>query len=322
MTVLLIGFPGFVSTHLAQEFISHKLKVITIGRSRTKIFATKHFVCDVSDYSSVSKIIKSVQPDWIIYIASENNSIVDSRLIDKSFQTTVTGSTNVLESIRQYSPKSKTIFLSSRQEYGKVKSIPVDENTPTKPLSIYGVHKKIATEIFLIYSSLFGLKTAVFRISNLYGPLLTFPKDPALIEHQSHNILLSFFYKALQGKTIVLFGKGNQLRDYLYIDDFCKLVYLFLKKDKGWGKIYNIGYGKGTSLKQAADIIARATGAGVKSIPWPENWKKVETGSYVSDISRIKRITNWKPTTTFEQGVLCTIKNLFPPVKKIKKHHP
>src|SRR3989344_1593455 len=192
--------------------------------------------------------------------------------------------------------KRKIILSSSRLEYGQAKKIPVDEKSPTNPTSMYGLSRLLSTQIAFIFRDLYGLKVTIFRTSNVYGPHKS-------SKFSGYNVVNHFIDLAKHGDVITIYGDGEQKRDYIYIDDLIN-AFLLGADDKASGQVYNVGSGKGIRFKDMAEIIVKNVGKGrTRLVKWPENYRNVETGSYVSDISKIKKDLGFNPKVSFKSGL-------------------
>ncbi len=209
---------------------------------------------------------------------------------------------NVVECVRQVNPNAKIIFSGSRLQFGKISSIPVDENHISKPETPYAFHKQATENMYQFYNHQYNLDTVVFRIANPFGPR-------GQIKHPKYTIINYFIGQALKGKTISVFGNGNQLRDYIFVEDLANAFIAASVTAKSKGQIFNIGSGKGTSFLNMVKIIIKSVGNGsFQNIPWPEDYINVETGDYITNIDKAKEILNWIPITDFEKGVSETVK--------------
>jgi len=212
------------------------------------------------------------------------------------------GHLNLLEACRKYNNKIQIIFTSSRLVYGKPRYLPVDEKHPLCPQSFYAIHKLTAEYYYQLYFRLYGLKSIILRISNPFGPFQQFG-------HHKYGILNWFMYLALSGEPITLFGDGSQKRDYLFIDDLTDLLVLLLDRSEISGKIFNVGAGHGISLIDSIATIKKFIPNLISvSTSWPTTDKDIETGDYVTDITKIKNSVGWRPVITFQDGIQQTIK--------------
>ncbi len=211
------------------------------------------------------------------------------------------GHLNILEACRKKKTETKIIFPSTRLVYGKPGSNPVHEDHQVLPQSIYAIHKNTIEHYHRLYSTLYGLRTVIFRISNPYG----FNYNPLGYQY---SVLNQFVLKAILGEPIKIYGDGKQTRDYIYIDDLSRLLELAIHDEGLNGQIFNIGSGKGISIIETVRIIK-------KYIPelkyeltdWPELEKNIETGDYVSDLSKIREMSGWAPEIDIETGIQLTL---------------
>jgi UDP-glucose 4-epimerase len=262
--ILIFGGSGFLGSHLCIR-LAHA--------HRTNV--------DITDRSAVFKLIKS---GWDIVINLAGISGITVKEPSTSFTVNVIGSLNILEACRRAKIKPIIFFSNSRQEYGRPQYLPVGENHPTNPTNLYGVYKLAVTHLAQLYHRTYDLPTIVFRTSNVYGPSSS--------KTNNYNIINQW----LSGKPITIFGTGSQKRDYLFIDDWIDAVIAALTTPKAYGQIFNIGYGQGRTLSSMAKTIAKFTGAKLINQPWPPDWQSVETGSYISDIFKARRVLHWQPS--------------------------
>lgn len=261
--ILVFGGSGFLGSHLLKR-LPHA--------SDTDV--------DITNQSAVFNLIKQGW-DIIINLAGISGTAINKPQI--GFEVNVIGSLNILEASSKLKHKPVIFFSNSRQEYGKPVYLPVDENHPTNPTNLYGVYKLASTHLAQLYFKTYALPAIVFRTSNVYGL--------SHAESSGYNIVNRW----LKSNTITVFGTGRQKRDYLFIDDWIDAVTKALTIPAAYGQIFNIGLGRGHTLLSLAKTISRSTGAKIITKPWPPEWKAVETGSYVSDITKAEKIIGWQP---------------------------
>ena len=207
----------------------------------------------------------------------------------------------LLEALRKSSSDATVFFPGSRMQFGLPASKKVGEKHTQNPLSIEAIHKMAAEKYYLLYYCNHGIKSVVFRLSNPFGPR-------APMKEGTHCILNWFLGKALNDEEITVFGSGKQLRDYIFVDDVMDAFVIAMTEDKALGQDFNLGSGQGISVVDAVEKIVSIAGKGrIKKVPWPKDWQSIETGSYVSDISKIKNVLGWKPRHSFEEGIRKTI---------------
>lgn len=289
--ILITGSNGFIGSSLKAKLVNLGATVSTLDLSEGQ---------DITDLSLLKKIIKK-EFNIIFHLAGFSGSKESNEERFKSFQINTMATVNLMELIVEFSPDTKIILSSSRLEYGKPSYIPVDEKHNTKPTSAYGLSKLIATLMAQVLGNTKNLKFIVFRTSNVYGP-------HEEKRFSGYNLINHFIDQAKRGKNLLIFGKGDQLRDYIYIDDLVQ-AFVMAAESNIQQKIYNLGYGEGISLLKMAKLITKNVKKGtIEFINWPKDYKSIETGSYISDISSIKKDLGFKPKLGFEEGIRKTLK--------------
>ena len=290
--ILVTGGSGFIGSNLI-----NKLEKLGAGVFNYDI--SKNY--DILDKIKLSSVITK-KFDIIFHLAGLSGSVTESKQNELYFSVNTFGTLYLCDSIVKYSPTAKLVISSSRLEYGMPEYLPVNENHPTLPTSIYGLSKLTATQLTLLHAKTHKLDTIIFRTSNVYGPHSKKTFD-------GYNIVNYFIDQAQNGQSLTIFGKGNQKRDYIYIDDFINALILASTSKKS-NQIYNLGFGQGIKLKDMAKIITKTVGNGrIVYKQWPKDYKQVETGSYISDITKIKKELGFNLKVNFEEGIKRTITN-------------
>jgi len=254
------------------------------------------------DIKSIEDMKKEVEDkDVILNLAGQiahNDSIINP-LYDAKLNYLY--QLNVMECIKQVNPNAKVIFSGSRLQFGKIENTPVDESHPSYPETPYALHKLTTENMYQFYNRQYDIDTVVFRIANPYGPR-------GQIKHSKYTIVNFFIRQALEGKTISIFGEGCQLRDYIFVEDLAKAFIVASLSTKSKGQIFNIGSGKGITFINMVKTIIQSVGKGsFQNIPWPKDYINVETGDYITNITKAKNILNWKPEIEFEEGIRMTV---------------
>ncbi|EKD94287.1 MAG: hypothetical protein ACD_26C00135G0001, partial [uncultured bacterium] len=283
--------------NLVKQLIIEGAKVMSFSTSTTHpVQKIIHIRGDLRDDQAVVKILK-LQPEVIISLVGLSGQVASDNDPDKYFSVNVIAHIKLLNNIVKILPKAKFIWSSSRLEYGKPQYLPVDEKHLTAPLSQYGIQKNIISNYCQFLHLRHRLDTVVLRTSNPYGP---HPKTT----QGKYNVINYWIDQALGNKNLTLYGSGSQKRDYLYIDDLIEVIIKLIKYKKTTGQIYNIGSGKAISIRQMAQEIIRQSKKGrLVFIPWPIKFKQVETGDYISDITRISKDVGWQPKTSIKDGI-------------------
>ena len=305
MKLLITGGLGFIGSHLVDLLVkkNHKIKILTktlskkknIKKSSKKIQIEK---IDLTNFRRLGKIIEKFKPDVIIHLAgnashskSFENPLKD---IDSNAKTTLF----MLEKIRKLNTPCKFILGSTFIVIGKPKKLPVNENTPCNPTTIYGTNRLSSEYFCKIYHEVYGLHTNIFRITNSYGP-----REQIIPKKNAVNFLI---YKSFKKEEISIYNQGKFFRDFIYIDDVISGINIILKKGKS-GELYWISSGKKTWFYEFGAILEKTTGCKVKYSETPVYTKKVDVGNFVVSNSKLRKL-GWSPKISVDVGVKKTLK--------------
>ena len=305
MKLLITGGLGFVGSHLVDSLVkkNHKIKILTktfskkknIKKSSKKIQIEK---IDLTNFWQLGKIIEKFKPDVIIHLAgnashskSFENPLKD---IDSNAKTTLF----MLEKIRKLNTPCKFILGSTFIVIGRPKKLPVNENTPCNPTTIYGTNRLSSEYFCKIYHEVYGLHTNIFRITNSYGP-----REQIIPKKNAVNFLI---YKSFKKEEISIYNQGKFFRDFIYIDDVISGINTILKNGKS-GELYWISSGKRTWFYEFGDILEKTTGCKVKYSETPVYTKKVDVGNFVVSNSKLRKL-GWSPKISVDVGVKKTLK--------------
>jgi UDP-glucose 4-epimerase len=307
-SVLVTGGLGFIGLNVSQRLLELGANVTVldnfmpteISKQLSEILThIKVAIADIRDEEKVERVVRD--QEVIFNLAGKSGAADSNKTPLNDLDINCRGQLNVLEACRVFNPGVAIVFPSSRLVYGKPLYLPVDEKHPLAPESIYAAHKLAVESYHFIYGRLYGLKATVLRISNPYGPFQAG-------EGRAYGIANSFIQAAVSGRPITLFGDGSQRRDYLYIDDLVEALLRAAYVPESRGRIYNIGDGQGTSLLELAEMAVLEAGRGdIVRVPWPEEFRAIETGDYLSDISLARSELGWSPSTAIREGIARTV---------------
>jgi UDP-glucose 4-epimerase len=254
---------------------------------------------DIRDLDLMRRVVPRY--DYIFSLAGQV-SYVDSNtdpLLDLDIN--CKGHLQVLEACRRENPRARLLFASSRFVYGRIEYNPVDERHPFNCLSIYGIHKLAGEKYYRFYQEAYSLSTVSVRIANPYGPRQQ-------MKHSKYGIVNWFIRLALEGQPLTVFGEGMQRRDYIFNGDLAAGCIALMLSPGTEGQVYNLGTGTGVPLIDMAHLVAAAVpGTEVRQVEWPKDRYFVETGDYLSDISRITAVSDWRPCTSLKEGIERTV---------------
>jgi len=221
------------------------------------------------------------------------------------------GHLNVLEAARNYNPAAKIIHAGSRLQFGKILKNPVSEDHPLNPLTPYALNKTAAENLYLYYNRVFNIPVVIFRIANPYGPRCQ-------MQHSKYTIINWFIRNAMEDKEIVIYGNGEQIRDYIFVEDLADAFILASDDENISNEVFNLGSGTGTRFKDMVQSVVETVGKGkIKFVPWPPDYLNVETGDYITDISKIKQFLGWSPKINLDEGISITVDYYY----KFKKYY-
>jgi UDP-glucose 4-epimerase len=207
----------------------------------------------------------------------------------------------LLEGLRHDNPEATIVFTSTRQLFGKPRYLPVDEEHPVAPVDVNGITKHATEQFHLLYGETYGLRASVVRLTNVYGPRQRLRDD-------FQGFLPIFIRRALLGETLRVFGDGEQRRDCLYVDDVVDCLIKTATARDAAGEVFNVGNDEHLSLRELANAIVAAAGAGtVEFAEWPADRDAIDIGSYFGDSSKAKRTLDWEPETRFAEGIEATV---------------
>lgn len=311
--ILIAGVTGFIGSHLARKLcdIGHEVYgVARISSSRDTtslqpfLKDVKFSTADVSDYYSISKTIKKVNPDVIVNLAAVS-SIPES--LDKPFvslNTDVIGQVNIayaLMELPDYKEK-RIIYASAGSVYGEQKVQPVKEDALLNPRNPYALNKA-TNEIYMkMLSNIYGIKSIVMRPANTYGRKLD---TSFFVEYIVTNMIA--------GNKIYL-GIPDAIRDYLYVDDHVEAYVKAIEHSEINGETFNIGSGVGTSNKDVVLKIADLIGFDKHKIflgKYPPGYSFRPTAAdqpqMILDNTKISAMLGWKLQYGLDAGLKRTV---------------
>ena len=302
MKILITGGAGFIGSHLAEK-LSKKNEVIVldnldpyydvrIKKENIKIVESKgakFVIGDVTNYDFIERTIKENNIEIIFHEAARPGvrySIKDPFLPNK---VNVIGTLNILKASLDSDVK-KVINASSSSVYGKVDYLPFDEKHPTQPISPYGV-SKLATEHYCrVFYEVYGLKTISLRYFTVYGPRMR------------PDLAIPIFAKSiLDNMSPIIFGDGEQTRDFTYIDDIVDANLKLLKTNRADGEILNIGSGRRVTINYMIDTLKNLLNSDIK-LKYVDPIKG-DARDTLANIDKAKKLIGYTPKTSLEEGL-------------------
>ncbi len=300
MRFLITGGAGFIGAILANQLVQHGHTVrvlddLSAGDYNRLDPAINFTRGDIEDKPKIWRLLNKV--DCVYHLAARV-SVPESILFPREYnKTNVGGTVAVLEAMRDAGVK-RVVLASSGAVYGEHKTVRVHEKLVTNPTSPYAVSKLAAEGYVFTIGSLWEIETVSLRVFNAYGPGQAIP--PA-----HPPVVPQFVRQILGGGSPVIHGHGQQIRDYVYVDDVVKVL-VAAATAKGINRqIINVGTGIGTSVNGLVRIIEKVTGRTARTVVNPS--LSVGVSNLVADISRAKELLDYKPQITLEKGLALLI---------------
>lgn len=301
--VAVTGGAGFIGSHLAEELAGRGYQVIIIDDLSTgRMSNIEHLLTrvnvefvqgSVTDFPLLEQLFKGV--DCVFHqaaIPGVPHSIANPLL---SHEINVTGTLNVLLAASDNNV-GKVIYASSSSVYGDTPALPKREDMLAKPQSPYAVTKLAAEYYCQVFHQVYSLPTICLRYFNVYGPR----QDPEL---PYATVIPTFIKNTVLGNNPIVFGDGEQVRDFIFVEDVVAANILVSENDAAG--IFNIGSGKGISINELAVLITRILRT--NNEPIYQASRAGEIRNSVADISKAKTL-GYSPKYSLEEGLRETIR--------------
>ena len=302
---LILGGSGFIGRHVALLLARAGNRVTVVARGIPDF----KFPTEVTDYIEQVRVeLGSADWDalvtnvdvvhhyaWSSVPASANANPAGDLLINMS------STLGLLDALMRRGGGRVVFASSGGTVYGKLRTIPVDEETPLAPITAYGASKATAEIYLKLYRQMYGLDCRIARIGNPYGP----GQDP----NRGLGAISTFVHRALKGSEITIWGSGETVRDYVHISDVAScLIALACSPWSDTDFVFNIGSGVGISLNEIVAELEMRLGRLIRV-------RRTETRPFdvpvsVLAIDRARRILDWCPKLSFSEGIKCTLADI------------
>ncbi len=302
--IFITGGAGFIGSHLADRLLEQGYQVVVYDNfsdfyspSEKRANVSKrlknpryHLVeGDILDYELLTSAMKGA--DVVVHQAAQPGVRFSIKNPEKTHEVNVTGTLMVLKAAEKNEVK-KVVFASSSSVYGVPKYLPLDEEHPTNPTSPYAASKLAAEKYCQVFQTIHGLNIVVLRYFSVYGPRMR----PDLS-------LRSFVERVLSGQPPIIYGDGNQSRDWTYIDDAISATVAAIEREEAVGEVFNIGCGNRTTVNQAAHMIISLLGKEGEISPIHEPAYKGDFPHTQANIAKARKILGYMPSVSLEEGV-------------------
>jgi len=301
---LVTGGAGFIGSHIVKRLLQEGVDEVVILDNFTSgredllegiLDKVELIKGDIRDAELVEKVTEDV--DVVFHEAAQADVPASLRKPALDFEVNALGTLNILRAALKNDIK-RVIYASSASVYGNNVFSPQDrrfiESQALSPLSPYAASKLSGEMLCTAYYHSFGLKTTSLRYFSIYGP-------GEIPKKNSYSLVVSIFVpQAIQGREMVIFGDGNQVRDFTHVEDVAYVNLLAAVNSASVGKVINVGTGKATTIKDLAIMVKRL----VRDVPYKygPRPKGDPLGGY-ADTSRLKEIIGYVPEIQIQESI-------------------
>jgi UDP-glucose 4-epimerase len=304
--VLVTGGLGFIGSALAKVLVDGGADV-TVVDSLIPEYGGNFFniedikgkvrvnISDVRDPFAMAHLLQG--QEYLFNLAGQTSHMDSMHDPHTDLNINAAAQLSILEACRKHNPDIKIVFASTRQLYGKPEYLPVDEKHPIRPVDVNGINKLAGEWYHILYNNVYGIKACALRLTNTYGPGMR-------VKDARQTFLGIWVRNLVEGKPVLVFGDGEQLRDFNYVDDVVDAMLLAALSDKANGEIFNLGSNEIINLKSLAAMMGDMhPGGKYEIVPFPPERKAIDIGDYYSDFSKINGVLGWEPKVSLRDGL-------------------
>ena len=300
MKILVTGGAGFIGSHVVDTLLANGHEVVVVddlstGRLSNLNPAATFYQVDIRS-PQMEEIFEEERPQFVDHHAAQMDvrRSIEDPLFDADVN--VLGSIKLIELAKKYGVKRFIYISTGGAVYGEPEYLPCDELHPVNPICPYGASKHTVEHYLYMYKENYDLDYVVLRYPNVYGPR----QDP----HGEAGVVAIFTGQMLEGEQVVINGDGEQQRDFVYVED-CARANLLALDTEHKNTIYNLGFGRGTSINEIFSNLKTITDYELPAVNGPA--KVGETRRIYLEASRANQHLGWTPTVGLEEGLKKTV---------------
>jgi UDP-glucose 4-epimerase len=304
--VLVTGGLGFIGSSLARRLVQLNAHVTLVDSLIPKYGGNLFNIHDIKDQVTVN--ITDVRDpyamayliqgqDFLFNLAGQTSHLDSMQDPRADLDINASAQLSILEACRQHNPGIKIVFASTRQLYGKPDYLPVDEAHPIRPVDVNGINKLAGEWYHLLYNNVHGIRACALRLTNTYGPGMR-------VKDARQTFLGIWIRNLIEGKPILIYGDGTQLRDFNYVDDTVDALLKAAIASEANGQVFNLGSKEYINLKDLAALMVQLYPSGhYEVVPFPSELKAIDIGDYYSDYTKANQILAWAPQIDLKEGL-------------------
>lgn len=309
--IVVTGGAGYLASNIILLLKDVDCHVVRLGRNGANfapisgVVKIQDVYADVRDGTIWGKVLADV--DIIFHLASQTSVYAAQEDPNADLNINVRPMLAMLETCRKNKWHPTIVFAGTATEVGLPKGLPVNEDPKNDPITIYDIHKLMAESYLLHYAREGVVSGTTLRLANVYGPG---PRSSSA----DRGILNMMIGRALKGKDLTIYGDGNFIRDYVYVQDVASAFLKAAKHiDQTNGKYFIIGSGVGHSIAEAIDLVAKRVErktdwhANVVNVATPENLSPIESRNFVANTNSFMEAAGWKAEVLLMDGIDRTI---------------
>ena len=302
MRILVTGGAGFIGSHIVDQYVAagHEVAVVDNfweeggGKPSNLNAKAQLYRLDITDEEGLKRVFDEVRPQVVNHQAAQHSVAISTKNPQLDARVNVLGLLNVLTNSTRVSAR-KIIFASSGATYGTPAYLPVDEQTPQRPESPYGITKMVAEHYLRYWHEANGLTFTALRYGNVYGPR----QDP----NGEAGVIAIFARRFLAHEPVRIDWDGEQQKDYVYVGDVARASLLAL--ERGDNDIFCIATGKGTSVNEIYHMLAQETGYQPEIVRAPKRPGDIYLTYF--DCSKAAEGLGWKAEVGMQEGIRATL---------------
>jgi len=299
MKVLVTGGAGFIGSHLVDRLVQEGNQVVVIddlstGKRKQVNKKAQFYKMDIRS-KRIERVFRKERPLIVVHLAAQMNVRLSTEDPVFDAEVNILGTINLLEHAVKNGVRKVSFASSGGAVYGEQEVFPAAESHRTDPLSPYGISKLAGEKYLAYYTNTMGLRHAIMRFGNVYGPRQE-PEGEA-------GVIAIFSKLMLDGGQPIINGTGKQTRDFVYVDDVVESLMVTLDEDiQG---IFNVGTGQEATVNECYGIIKELTNSSCKDLYGAA--KKGEQFRSVLDVRKLREGFDWEPQVSLAEGLKMTV---------------